>query len=201
MNPTNYDGVGEMREGEFEDMSIDGIYTCKGDINARDVRISGIFKCVGSFEADTVECDGIAEFESGIKAKKITINGMVSVKNEGKIEADEIICEGFLSGKSEISADIINADGFINAKEIVGDSITIKSRANGLKRMFLNRYSKIELIEATTVDLTKVSARKVSGHEVNIGPKCTIETVDCDGTLSIHHTATVKEVIGECDRR
>jgi hypothetical protein len=58
-------------------------------------------------------------------------------------------------------------------------------------------FSKIDLIEATTVSIQKVHAHSVNGHDVTIGPACRIDRVDCTGTLTIDPTAEIAEIVGQ----
>ena len=197
MQSISFDGVGKITGGEYDDVKIDGVCDCNGDIKAEQMNINGVFHCYGSLEAKTILCDGVAEFKAYVKAGKLDVDGVFNVKNGSKIEADEIACDGVIKVNGEISADIINADGYISAKEIVGDKITIKSRTNFLSDFFTRKFSDIELIEATTVHLSGVKAQSVNGKEVFIGPKCKIENIHCNGTLFVDKSAIVKNITGD----
>ena len=79
----------------------------------------------------------------------------------------------------------------------MGDRIIIQSYLGTWGKLFTKGGSKIELIEATYVELKGVTAQTVNGSRVVIGPKCQIEHLDCNGTLSIDPSATVQHITGE----
>lgn len=202
MNTVNFKGVGQIDGGEYGTVSVDGVCNCSGDIKAESIIIDGVFKSTGAVESAFIHCDGVAELKSHIRAGKLEVDGVVNVKGGTKIEATEIECDGVINLDGEISADIINADGYISAKEIVGDKIIIKSHSSRLTQFFTKwKHSKIDLIEATTVELKGVTARSVNGKDISIGPRCRIQKIDCSGTLYIHKNAEVKEITGEYTRK
>ncbi len=190
------EGICKIGGGEFGSMTVDGVGTCTGDIKAESIRINGVFKCQGAVEAGTIKSDGTADFDSNIRAGKINVDGVLNAKGDAKIEAEEIVCNGVIRAE-EISADMIRADGVINAKEITGDNISINSCAHLFAKFFLKRFSHIDLIEATRIELNGVVAKTVNGKDVRIGPSCEIENLDCSGTLFIDKKSNVKNLTGE----
>ncbi len=191
------DGVSKIAGGEFAKFTADGVGTCTGEIKAESIKIDGVFHCDGKVETGSLCCDGVAEFKANVIAKKVHIDGVVSVKNGANMEGNEITCDGLIEVSGEVSADIIHVDGYINAAEIVGDKITICSRSkNAVANFFVRKHSKVQLIEATTVELTGVKSKTVNGRDVVIGPHCKIENLDCCGTLFIHPTSAVAHITG-----
>jgi len=198
------DGFVSFPGGKFDDLQVDGVCTSEGDLEANTIKIDGVFKAKGNVKANSIDCDGVVTIEGNLRAGRVDVDGTVSIKGD-KVEADYIMCDGVLSAENQVSADLIEANGFINAKEIVGDKIVIKSFKRSriahfiwkAKEAFTNAdYSRIDLIEATTIELRGVKAKTVSGHDVIIGPACIIDRVDCSGILKIDATATVGEVMG-----
>jgi len=194
MNKLVIDGVSNLDGGEYDEVSIKGVSECKGDLKAKTFAMEGILKSRGSINADLLNCNGILEVKSNIKAEDIHLDGIV--KSIGKIEANEITGRGLMSSKGEISADVINIEGILKATEIVGDSITIKPYNEGFLTIVWRKYSKLELVEATTITLVRAYVRNVNGKDITIGPKCRIENIDCNGTLSIDKTAVVNNITG-----
>jgi cytoskeletal protein CcmA (bactofilin family) len=192
----NMEGIGKINGGEFGTVTVDGVGTCTEDLKAETIRVNGVFKCRGTLEAGFMQTDGTAEVNAYIRAKKMVVEGMLTVRGEGKIEAGEIECEGMIKA-GEISADIINADGFINAREIVGDRIVIRSHSNRIAQFFTKRFSHIELIEATNIEIHGVVAKAVNGQNIVIGPNCIIDSVDCSGTLTVHDSSSIKTMTGD----
>jgi len=190
------DGVGTIQGGEYDKLDINGVCTVEGDLKADTIKIDGVCSCNGNVEAERFECDGVLTINGNLRAGTIDIDGVVTV-NGNKIEADRIDCDGVLSVDGEISADVIDADGKLNAKEIVGDRIRIKSYwKRGIVALLFKigekksmKFSVIDLIEGTTVELRGVRAKSVNSRDVTIGKNCRIDRVEASGELFIHPSA------------
>ena len=209
------DGVGECAgDLEVEALRVDGTFKCGGAIAARRpecggagerkdkpdtgiIKVNGSFKCRGAATAKEFECDGSARVDGDLHTGRLLVDGLLTMANGAKLEADEVICDGSISMDGQICADAVWADGLIRAREIVGDRIIIKSRLNALAKFFTKGGSKVDLIEATYIELCGVTAETVNGSQIVIGPKCQIENLDCNGTLSIDPTSIVKNITGE----
>lgn len=196
MQDFTMDGVSNISGGEFGKLTIDGVGKCSGNIKAESVKIDGTFHCSGAVETGLLRCDGVAEFTSNIRAKQLIIDGVVNLKGGTKIEAERIECDGVIKADGEISADFIKAEGCIRAKELVGDSICIYSHPHHLLFLFNRQVSRVDLIEATSIEINGVQAHAVNGTHIKIGPHCKIDTVDCSGTLFIDPSSMVGSVTG-----
>lgn len=195
------EGVGTISGGVYKELHVDGVCTIEGSVEAEVIRINGVCTCNGSLSTEKFDCDGVLTINGNLRAGTADINGVVTV-NGNKAEADRIDCNGMLSVEGEISADIIEAEGKLNAKEIVGDRIRIKSYwKNGFPRLLFKigektklKFSSIDLIEGTTIELRGVRAQSVNGQDVRIGRDCEIDRVDAGGELFIHPSSRVGEV-------
>ena len=208
-------GIGTFQGGVYGALSIDGVCTISGDIEAESLNINGVCTCTGNAAAKKFDCDGVLTIEGNLRAGEADVDGVVTV-NGKKLEADKIKCDGVVTVLGEISADVIEAKGHINAEAIVGDRITIKSYWSKWFPKFLFKVGKkgegepgvagvgiggfklsvVDLIEGTTVELRGVRAKSVNGHDVRIGKNCEIERVEATGELFIDPKARVGEVKG-----
>jgi len=194
------DGVGTIPGGVYGDLDINGVCTIDGDLKAESISIDGVCTCNGNVETGKFDCDGVLTINGNLRAGIVDIDGVVTV-NGAKIEADRIDCDGVLSVEGEISADVIDADGKLNAHEIVGDRIRIKSYwKKGIVALLFKigekksmKFSVIDLIEGTTVELRGVRAKSVNGQDVTIGKNCKIDRVEASGELSIHPSSQIGE--------
>ena len=195
-------GVGVIKGGDYDRLDIDGVCTVDGDLKAETLKVNGVCTCNGSIDAEKFECDGVLTINGNLRAGTIDIDGVVTINGE-KVEADHIDCEGVMSVNGEISADVIDADGKLNAREIVGDSITIKSywKRGAFAQLMIKagekmnkKFSEVDLIEGTTVDLQGVRAKSVNGQNVNIRKNCNIDIVEASGVLTIDPRAVVGKV-------
>jgi hypothetical protein len=202
MQDLKLEGIGSISGGEYDSVRVEGVGNCSGKIKANNINIEGVFNCSGEIEAGYLYCEGVSDFKSSIRVKKMNIEGVLNQKELSKIEAEEIVCEGVIKTFGEISADRLDAEGCISAREIVGDYIKINSHIRKSRFMkWITRFkSEVNLIEATTIDLSGVTADTVNGKDIIIGPNCRIENIDCSGILSIDSSSTVRNITGEYTR-
>lgn len=211
--------AGRLDAGELE---INGAVKVSGAAGVEDLTVDGALTVEGDkLECGRVECDGAIKVNGGgMTASTIEVDGALSTK--GDVSADSITVDGRLETETQVSADRIHVEGAITAAEIVGDSIFIHTgdRGRGFSFSFGGKKgfsidfsidpdshfsgahapggsSAAGLIEATTIDLLGVTAETVNGTDVTIGPGCVIENLDCNGTLSLHPGAVVKNITGQ----
>lgn len=197
MQDIHLEGTGSLPGGEYGRVDLDGVIRCKGNLKAASLEIEGVFNCDGSIETGRMLCEGVSVVSGDIRATSLDVQGVLKVKSGTRLEADTIRCEGVIKIDGEVSADRIDADGIIVAREIVGDTLCIRSIPYRRFLPFLHpTKSRIALIEATTVELHGVVAESVNGVDVTIGRRCIIENVDCSGKLIIHPEARVRHVTG-----
>jgi len=202
MQKTDFDGILSIAGGTFEHLTIDGVCNCSGNLTAEILDVTGILNCDKNLDAKKFDCDGVANIRGNMRSDCVEIAGFVNVGRKAgnaKLEAAEIQCRGIITvlGNGEINADLINAEGYINASEIVGEKVVIKSQPSILMKWLAHRWSKVDTIEATTINITSVTAKVVNGHDITIGENCVIDKLDCSGRLVIHPTATIKEITGD----
>jgi len=209
MKNITLEGLGKISGGEYDVINIEGVGDITGDIKASKLIMEGVLKCNGSIEADEMNIEGVITLNKSVRVKKLQIEGVVNQKNE-KIEADHIYCEGVLNSEGEISADKIEVDGNISAPEVYGEYIKIDNYRHMLNKDvhfnifgfgFHNKKGKnrlsIDVMEATTIELSNVRAGSVRGNNVTIGANCVIKEVECDGNLFIDPRAKVGKVNGQ----
>jgi hypothetical protein len=203
MQGFNMEGFGRISGGVYDTINLEGVSSCSDNIKAESIHIKGVFTCSGEVQAGYMYCGGVSNFKSNIRAKKLVVEGVLNEKDGTKIEAEEIICDGVIKTGGEISADILKADGCVVAKEIVGDQIKIYTHypVNKIKNFFNSSKSDVKIIEATTIDLSGVTADFVNGKDITIGPNCKIGSIDCSGTLSIDQTSVVNNITGNYTMR
>lgn len=210
MSNYSIDGLGSIQGGEFGELRVNGVGNNHGDIKAEKIYIEGVFKSTGNVEAEFIDVEGVGDINGNIRARKISIEGVINFQSNKKIETEQLYCEGFINSVGDLYADSIQATGCIKANGIYGDNIQINSyqfQVSGLKKMLskLNivtsfNESKVNTIEATTINLSGVKATTVNGHDIVIGPGCTIDTVDCSGKLKVHETSHVGKILGATEQ-
>ncbi len=198
MNDFTLEGLGKISGGEYDNINLGGVSSCTDSIKAENIHIEGVFTCSGEIVAGRMHCAGVSDFKANIRAKNLIVEGVINVKAGTKIEAEEITCDGVIKSRGEISSDNFNAEGCVSAKEIVGDRIRIVTyhAVNRFRRFFNQTKSDVDLVEATTIELSGVTAENVNGSDITIGPYCKIKNIDCSGTLFIDSTSEVKNITG-----
>lgn len=213
-------GAGSVPGGEYNCVSVAGMGKCAGDLRAQTItisgtfkgdgavecgtlKISGSFKCAGHLAAEKMSCSGAAGIQGDMLANALTVSGTLNVEG-AKLEGADLSCSGTITAAGQVCADKLKVTGIIKAKEIVGDDITIGAIHPNILRQIFNFSiinSTADLIEATTLNLSGVTAQTVNGSNVFIGPGCIIDNLDCNGTLHIDPTATVRNITGEYTQR
>lgn len=201
MQDTRIDGMGTIAGGEYGSVKVSGMGKCTGDLTAQSLSVSGKFTCQGKLKVGKLTCSGTADFGGDISAASLSASGRLVLGEGCNLEAQEVRCSGYIRVGGQISADLLKAEGAINAREVVGDQIQIISHSRGLGALLFPTLSTVGMVEATTVSLSGVRADTVSGQNVTIGPRCDIGQVDCSGTLSVHRSAKIGRVTGDCVRQ
>ncbi len=198
MSNFNMGGIGKINGGQYDNMNIEGVSSCSSDIKAQNIHIEGVFTCSGEVQAETLYCEGVCDFKANIRTNTLTVEGVLNEKEGTKIEAQRIDCDGVIRTNGEIYADVLNANGCVTAKEIYGDQIKINTHVSFSRfKKFINSVkSEIKLIEATTVELSGVMVDTINAQDIKIGPNCRVDSIDCNGTLSIDSSSTVKSITG-----
>ncbi len=221
------EGIQTIKGGEFHSVKVSGVVTINGDVITNKMRLEGVSTVKGVVKAASLHVNGVTNISNEIisnevkveavmnlsgnlKAKKLDIQGVIRSRGD-KVEAESITCKGMLDFGGEISADFVKAEGIIRADEICGDEIWIESVSiepyqwikKGIRSLIglddggKENFSQVDLIEGTTITLKNVRAKEVNGHNITIGDNCTIDRVDCNGTLCVSRSATIKEITGE----
>lgn len=180
-----------------EKMTVSGAFKGADDISAQKVSVSGTFHCAGSLTIGELSCSGMLDTSKNVAADAVKVSGMLHVHGN-QLEAGCIDCTGTITADGQISADKLHSTGLVRAKELVGDEIIIRRpKFSGIFLFHLWGTSKVGLVEATTLVLEGVTASTVNGSDITIGPGCTIDHLDCNGTLSVDSSSTVREIVGD----
>lgn len=191
-------GVSTIGGGNYDELVINGVITCNGDLTATSANIDGVVTVNGMVEAkEGIELGGVLTVTGKVKGKDIRVDGVCTIRDN--VEADHVFCKGVITVQEQISADLVEGKGLLSAKEIVGEKINVHCDTKKRHVFFKKSHElcKIGMIEATEIDIDGIQAKTVNGHNVTIGSDCIVENVDCSGTLSIAEGAEVKNVNGQ----
>jgi len=191
-----------------------GVGTVKGSIRSEKAKVNGRVKIKGALESQELSIEGAVKIDENLTIKKLRASGRTvidgSVKGEkvqikglfkvnGDCEAEIIQVESHLSIGGLLSADEINLKlyGECRAKEIGGQTITVRGSRGSLVSSLLKPFKKTQLItdliEGDQINLKSTSAKIVRGRNVKIGPDCNIGVVEYTGDISVANNTIVGE--------
>ncbi|MDN3019437.1 polymer-forming cytoskeletal protein [Paenibacillus sp. BSR1-1] len=200
---------------ECHEFECNGLGTVNGNVTADTARVNGNAKFKGTFESEKLTVEGTAKFEKNLNVKNLRVSGKASVG--GSVKCEEIKLRGMLSVGEDCEAELfkgeyrftigglLNADqveikiyGECKAKEIGGQTITVRqhkgSFISALLKPIFKAQLETELIEGDKIDLENTIAKVVRGNQVRIGPNCQIGVVEYTDEFSQDKNAIVNDI-------
>lgn len=201
---------------DLECMEIDcnGSGTINGNVISDKVKVNGHGRFSGNLEAQNLSIDGSARIDKNLSVEKLKVSGKGTVG--GKVKSEEITIQGTFTVGEDCEAEIFKAEsqftigGLLNAdhidikmfgeckaKEIGGQTISVKKKGSSLVGNLLKPFFKpqleAELIEGDKIELENTTAKIVRGNQVSIGPNCQIGLVEYTEEFSMDKKAMVTE--------
>ncbi len=188
------------------ELKVSGKLSTAGRVEVSDFQVSG------KYNSETLivqqgQISGMATIKKSLSAHQLNVSGILVVGDT--IEAEQIkvtgrlTCEGFinaekveLEGKSGSTFNEIGASEVKIIRYPTGHPINsvIFSMINGVSEMFgASRKVSGNLIEADHVYVEAARIKKISGHDIVIGPDCVIDEIEYTGTLMVDKESTVKQ--------
>lgn len=200
---------------ECEALECKGSGTLMGNVAATNVKVNGNARFHGNIEGEKLKVDGTAKVAQNLSVKNVKVSGKVNV--EGKVKAEQITIHGILTVGEDCEAEsfkgkyrftiggLLNAEqidvevyGECKAKEIGGQTITVKqhkgSFIGAIFKPFFKNQLETDLIEGDTIVLENTVAKVVRGHHVKIGPNCQIGVVEYTDEFSQDKNAVVGDI-------
>ncbi|MDQ0202164.1 bactofilin family protein [Neobacillus ginsengisoli] len=193
---------------EFE---CNGFGTVTGNVKSDKTKVNGKAKFKGNIEGKVLSIEGTAKIDQNLYVENLNVSGTAAVG--GKVKCEEIKIKGHLKVGEDCEAEIFKAEsqfvigGLLNAdqieinlygeskaKEIGGQTITVKHKGSLfgqlLKPLFQTQLE-TELIEGDKIVLENTTAKVVRGNQITIGPNCRIDVVEYTGEAFIDKKALV----------
>ena len=214
------DGTGKISQGNYgtlevngsgkiegnvvcDSLLVNGVCKCEADMEAGSIKINGAYKSYGNVKSDLLEVDGSFKGEKDVRVKRMIVDGLF--KNEdGFLNADYIEVNGTLSNEKEINVDLLEVNGIIKAVDIVGSKIEILKNEVpfsffGFNKSHKHIKSKAETITCETLFARSLKCTKICADEITLKNGCVVEYVECNKTLTMDSTSTVKNIVGDCE--
>ena len=170
-----------------------GVVKSEGSIKAKVFKVAGAVKIVGSLDAPEISASGGVKVGKDITTETAAFGGSIYVG--GKLSAKELHVDGTICIKGELLVDRfeLHMGGKSELTEVYGDQVTI--RKNWSFGITAPRHANIGLIEATTIDISHTTCKRVSGDTVVIGDGCVIDLVEYSTSITVNKKAKVKEQV------
>jgi len=199
---------------ECLELDCNGSGILNGNVISEKVKVNGNGRFKGNLEAQNLSIDGSARIDKNLSVEKLKVNGKSTVG--GRVKCEEIKIHGTFTAGEDCEAEIFKAEsqftigGLLNAdhidikmfgeckaKEIGGQTITVKQKGSSLVGHLLKPFYKpqleVELIEGDKIELENTTAKIVRGNQVSIGPNCQIGLVEYTEEFSMDKKAVVTE--------
>jgi len=198
---------------EARRVRVAGSGDVQGALRAGQVRSSGALRVSGTLDAEELRASGSVRVEGACRVGKARVSG--SLIAGGPVQAGELRLAGSLEVGGDLDSRVcrvsghLSVSGAVKAREaeivINGDSSAAKIQADTLTvlrqcgswQVFGLRWGEVKAalradeIEGNELHLEAVSAQRVRGRRVRIGPHSTIELVEYSQSLQIDPTAKV----------
>ena len=185
------EGLGTIPGGNYDELTIEGVFSAKNEITA-----------------NTLVCEGVINFSDSVRADSLHMEGVINTK--GYLYAGNMHMEGVLNANQIMVAGNISADGCICTNSLTADNAVlyydsskdtpkpfacVRSLLFGHK-ISNNHSASIGEIQTGTLEITDYNVHYISGNDIIIGPNCVVDTVSADKRLRIHRSATVDTITG-----
>lgn len=191
MNDCKIYGAGAVSGGTYREVSIAGSGKIKGEITAESFSVSGSAKALDNLDVKTLKVSGSFSAEKNVNAEDIKIAGSLAVK-ENLSSAKAHISGSLKVGKEANVDDFFLKSSNSEIAALHGDNVTIKRE---MAIFFSKKHNLIEEIEATTIDIEYVKAKRVSGDNVTIGQGCIIDTVEYRDKITVSKEAKIDNIV------
>lgn len=189
-------GAGTIKGGEYAEVKIAGSGKILGDVTCNEFKSAGSVVIEQSLTAKEFKCSGTIKISGKLKVDEGKIAGAGKIL--GDVEANTLEIHGSLVVDGDINAEeFIGKLGSGSFNNIYGETIMINTKGQFIGGYFHDVITNVKIneIEATTICLRDVSAKRVSGENVTIESGCTVEIVEYSNTLNIAKNAEVKTII------
>lgn len=179
-------GSGTIASGTYNKISIAGSASSNGDITCQLLKVAGSSSFSGDVDANEIAIAGSTKFIKNLKSNKIKIAGAVKVM--GDLSSEELKIDGAINVEGECNVGVLQHEGEGSKyNNIYGEYIKLTSKRR--KKITVNE------IEATTIELKAVEAKRISGDTIKLEGKCSIDVIEFRNSLQLSKSVEVKEIV------
>ena len=175
-----------------EELRVSGAAKFLRDVSCKsDLDVSGSCIVHGNLRAAWTVARGNIHVHGHMSGNRVEIKGGITAENG--IEAELFEGRGRINVRGLLNAERVEISGDGNIDEIGCTYANIRPE----QHLFFHKLSQIHIqsIEGDNLSLSNVQAHSVRGVDVLVDKGCRIDRLECTGTLRIHDSAWVGEVV------
>jgi cytoskeletal protein CcmA (bactofilin family) len=180
-------------------LSGSGSFEIAHDVEATECKCSGSCRIKGNVKADVLRVSGSTDIHGSAKVREADISGSATI--DGDIEGECVRASGRVTIGGLLSADKVDISlhGHSKAREIGGETITVRSRQGSEGGWFGFSWNggggslEVESVEGDDICLEATTAKTVRGQRVKVGPGGRIARVEYGESLEMDEDAEVGE--------
>jgi cytoskeletal protein CcmA (bactofilin family) len=182
-----------------KDALFKGSTRIAGDLHSKNVHVQGHASIKGNLVAQQVEFRGAVSIGHSIRADQVNIDGLTKIGHD--CESERVQVSGSFQIQGLLNADFIDVSlqGKSFAKEIGGETITVKRKNNlSLFDKVWNAFSnslQADLIEGDHIYLEYTKAKIIRGSTITLGPGCEVERVEYKQEFHADKSSKIKEAL------
>lgn len=107
-------GKGQIDNGKYDYVVINGAASSEEGFEAIETRINGTLKCNGPVKCEYLKCNGTARLFSDIDINELHCDGSIISAGTNPIKIKQIYCDGAAKFSSDVITKTIDIDGSLN---------------------------------------------------------------------------------------
>lgn len=191
---------GNIKGGHIDNLNINGICNVEDDVFCDTILVSGTANFEGNVQSDTIKINGAVNIEGDVKADSIIVNGVMNAQN---IESENITIYGVVKIDGDINAENLESYGICMFNNLYGEKIVIKGgRFKGHLQINFNgqdvkqtQLSVFNEIEATSIELSHITGKRISGEHIILGENVEIDVVEYSKSISLNPKSKINSII------
>lgn len=201
MSKTSYNkSWGNIKGGHIDNLNINGLCNVDDDVFCDTILVSGTANFEGNVHSDIIKINGVVNIEGDVKADSIEVNGVLNAQN---IEAEKFTISGIVKVDGDINAENLEAKSICLFNNLYGENIVIKRGPfKGTLNVNINGQGDIKTklsvfneIEATSIELSHITGKRISGEHIVLGENVEIDVVEYTKTISLNPKSKIKTII------
>lgn len=186
-------GSGRVTEGEYDNITIEGVGKLIDDVTVNTVNVSGVMIAKGNLRAKEIKSIGMIRLFKEADIDSIQIDkGVLTSKSD--INSSLLECRGAIRIKGGINSDIVKIEGKGKVDYIVGENIIIRNNLQIENKVRHDKF-KVNRIEGTSIEICNVNCRNIEGDYIKVTGKSVVGQICYTKSLEMDPDSKVKRIV------